>query len=65
MSRWAASGWRQNLVGQEEVEYLAGEEAVRIFERKIAMQTDRTIVIRSRQCIVQTRVFASRRATMA
>ncbi|MCS6840093.1 MAG: NAD(P)/FAD-dependent oxidoreductase [Roseiflexus sp.] len=37
------AGWRQNLIGQEEVEYLAGEEAVRIFERKIAMQTDRTI----------------------
>lgn len=37
------AGWRQNLVGQEEAEYLAGEEAVRIFERKIAMQTDRTI----------------------
>lgn len=37
------AGWRQSLVGQEEVEYLAGEEAVRIFERKIAMQTDRTI----------------------
>lgn len=37
------AGWRQNLVGQEEVEYLAGEEAVRIFERKIAMQTERTI----------------------
>ncbi len=37
------AGWRQNIIGQEEVEYLAGEEAVRIFERKIAMQTDRTI----------------------
>ncbi len=37
------AGWRQSLVGQEEVEYLAGEEAVRIFERKIAMQTDRAI----------------------
>jgi thioredoxin reductase len=29
------SGWRQNLVGQAEVEYLAGEEAVRLFERRI------------------------------
>jgi hypothetical protein len=26
------AGWRQNIIGQEEVEYLAGEEAVRIFE---------------------------------
>lgn len=37
------AGWRQNLVGQEETEYLAGEEAVRIFERKIAMQADATL----------------------
>ncbi len=37
------AGWRQNLVGQEEVEYLAGEEAVRLFERKIAMQADHTL----------------------
>lgn len=29
------AGWRQNLVGQTEVEYLAGEEAVRLFERRI------------------------------
>lgn len=29
------AGWRQNLVGQAEVEYLAGEEAVRLFERRI------------------------------
>ncbi|MEN9939124.1 MAG: hypothetical protein RLZZ387_5703 [Chloroflexota bacterium] len=29
------AGWRQNLVGQTKVEYLAGEEAVRLFERRI------------------------------
>ncbi|HWQ11321.1 MAG TPA: NAD(P)/FAD-dependent oxidoreductase [Roseiflexaceae bacterium] len=29
------AGWRQNLIGQVEVEYLAGEEVVRLFERRI------------------------------
>jgi thioredoxin reductase len=37
------SGWRQNLVGQTEVEYLAGEEAVRLFERRITQQQGVTL----------------------
>lgn len=37
------TGWRQNLTGQGEPEYLAGEEAVRLFERRVTAHADRTL----------------------
>jgi thioredoxin reductase len=37
------AGWRQNLVGQVDVEYLAGEEAVRLFERRITQVAGATM----------------------
>ncbi len=51
------AGWRQNLVGQMETEYLAGEEAVRLFERKVAAQAGRTMRDRVRDITKESGVF--------